>query len=81
MFITIIVVFTLGLTLGLSVKGLHTYKRSDRRAGAEIRRRMAAEHQATTLQHRVDRLSRDLEQREAEVQRLRGTDWSEKRSA
>lgn len=80
MFILVVIAFALGLTLGLGFKGLHTYKRSDRRAASEIRRRMAAEYEATTLQHRVDRLSRDLEQCETEVRRVRGTDQTEKYS-
>ena len=32
MFILVIIVFALGLALGLGLKSLHTYKRSDRRA-------------------------------------------------
>jgi hypothetical protein len=65
------ITFGLGLLLGLCLKGLRTYKRSDRQAASEIRRRMTAEYQTAELQQRLNDQHRYVTQVEAEVRHLR----------
>jgi hypothetical protein len=63
--------FGMGLALGLALKSLITYHRSDRKAAEQIRLRIAAEAEAAAYQQKVKRLASELTMAEEEIASLR----------